>query len=65
LVLYSCHSQYYWRCVAFSANRRSGGTLAAPIGEARRIRSANSKFSRIFFMFAALRLIAEYELQRQ
>jgi hypothetical protein len=36
--------------------------LAAPIGEAGRIRSANMKFSRIFFMFAALRLLAEYEL---
>ncbi len=48
MALYSCHSQYYWRCVAFGANRRSGGTLAAPKGEARRIRSANTKFSRIF-----------------
>jgi hypothetical protein len=28
---------------------RSGGTLATPIGEAGRIRSANKKFSRIFF----------------
>ncbi len=48
LALYSCHSQYYWRCMAFGANRRSGGMLAAPIGEVRRIRSANMKFSRIF-----------------
>ncbi len=48
LALYSCHSYYYWRCVAFGANRRSGGKLAAPKGEAGRIRSANTKFSRIF-----------------
>jgi hypothetical protein len=38
LALYSCHSYYYWRCMAFSANRRSQGTLAAPTG---RIRRAN------------------------
>jgi hypothetical protein len=46
LALYtgSCHSYYYWRWVAFGANRRSGGMLAAPKGEAGRIRSANKKF---------------------
>ncbi len=48
MALYSCLSYYYWRCMAFGANRRSGGTLAAPIGEAGRIRSANMKFCRIF-----------------
>jgi hypothetical protein len=36
--------------------------FAAPKGEARRIRSANKKFSRIF---AALRLLAENGSQRQ
>ncbi len=35
--------------MAFGANRRSDGTLAAPIGEARQIRSANTKFLQIFF----------------
>jgi hypothetical protein len=34
--------------VASGANRRSGGTLATPIGKAGRICSANKKFSRIF-----------------
>jgi hypothetical protein len=48
LALYSVHSQFYWCCVVFGANRRSGETLAAPISEAGRIRSANMKFSRIF-----------------
>jgi hypothetical protein len=53
LVLYSFHSKYYWRCVAFGANRQSGETLAAPICEAGRIRSANMKFSRIFYVRCA------------
>ncbi len=35
--------------MACGANRRSGETLAAPIGEAGRIRSANMKLSRNFF----------------
>ncbi len=35
--------------MAFGTNRRSGGTLAAPIAEVGRIHSANMKFSRIFF----------------
>ncbi len=48
LALDSCHSYYYWRCVAFGANRQSGVTLAAPIGEVGLIRSTNMKFSRIF-----------------
>ncbi len=34
--------------MAYGANRRSGEPLAAPIGEAGQIRSANMKFSRIF-----------------
>jgi hypothetical protein len=34
--------------MAFGANRRSRGMLAASIGEAGRIRSANKKFSQIF-----------------
>jgi hypothetical protein len=47
--------------MAYGANKRSGETLVAPVGEAGQIRSANMKFLRIFFMFAALRLLAEYE----
>jgi hypothetical protein len=39
------------------------GTFAVPIGEAGRICSANKKFSQIFLIFAALRLMAEYEKQ--
>ncbi len=39
--------------MAFGANRQSGGTLAAPTGEAWRIRSANSKFSGIFYVRCA------------
>ncbi len=39
--------------MAFGANRRSGETLAAPIGEAGRIISANTKFSRIFYVRCA------------
>jgi hypothetical protein len=65
LVLYNSHVRYDWDCVASGAFRRSGRTLAVPIGEAGRIRSANKKFSRIFFIFAALRLLAEYESQSQ
>jgi hypothetical protein len=34
--------------VAYSANSQRRETLAAPIGEAGQIRSANMKFSRIF-----------------
>ncbi len=37
----------------YGTNRRSGETLAAPIGEAGQIRSANMKFSRIFFFRCA------------
>jgi hypothetical protein len=45
------------------ANRRSGETLATPIGEAEQIRSANTKFSRIFlcslhFTFSGVRIAA-------
>ncbi len=47
--------------VAYGANRRTRETLAPPIGEAGRIRSANMKFSQIFFTFSALCLLAEYE----
>jgi hypothetical protein len=54
VAIYSCHSYYYWRCEAFCANRQSGGTLAAPIGEAGQIRSANMKFSQIFYVRCAL-----------
>ncbi len=39
--------------MAYGVNRRSGETLAAPIGEARRIRSANMKFSQIFYVLCA------------
>ncbi len=38
------------------------GTIAAPIGEAGRIRSTDKKVLRIFVFFAALCLWAEYEL---
>ncbi len=41
----------------------AGGMLAAPIGEAGQILNANTKFSQIFFMFAALCLLAEFESQ--
>jgi hypothetical protein len=40
--------------VAFGANRRSGGKLAAPICEAGRIRRANMKFSQIFYVCCVL-----------
>ncbi len=39
--------------MAFGANRRSGGMLAAPIGEAPQIRSANMNFSRNFYVRCA------------
>jgi hypothetical protein len=42
-----------------------GGILGAPIGEAERIHSAKMKFSRIFFMFPALYLLAEYKSQNK
>jgi hypothetical protein len=35
--------------VVYGTNRQSGEPLAAPIGEAGRICSANMKFSQIFF----------------
>ncbi len=63
LALQSCHSCYYWRCVAFGANRRRGGTLATRISKPGQICSANKKF--LFFMFAALRLLVEHESQDQ
>ncbi len=53
LTLYSSHSWYYWCCVASSACRQSGETLAMPIGEARRIHSANKKLLQIFFICCA------------
>jgi hypothetical protein len=40
------------------------GAFAAPIGEARLIRSA-IEVSADFFFFAVLHLLAEYELQQQ
>jgi hypothetical protein len=36
--------------VAYGANRRSGETLAAPIGKAGQICSANMKFLQIFYV---------------
>jgi hypothetical protein len=39
--------------VAYGTNRQSGETLAAPIGEAGQIRSANMKFRRFFYVRCA------------
>jgi hypothetical protein len=39
--------------------------FAAPIGKVGQICSTNKKFLWIFFIFAALRLLEEYELQSQ
>jgi hypothetical protein len=41
------------------------GNARAPIGEEGQICSANKKFSQIFFIFTALRLLVEYESQGQ
>ncbi len=48
LALYSSYSRYCWR-FASGAFRRSGGTLAVPIGGAERSSNAKKKFSQIFF----------------
>ncbi len=57
--------QQNWRYIAATAKFFGAAWHSALIGEAGQIRGANTKFSRIFFMFAALRLLAEYESQRQ
>jgi hypothetical protein len=41
------------------------GAFALPTGEAQQIRSAKYKVLRIFFLFAALCLLAEYKSQHQ
>ncbi len=59
--LQATQRQLYWRYIESVI----GATLLPALkGEAWQIRSANLKFSQIFF-FAALRLLAEYESQRQ
>ncbi len=57
--------QQNWRYIAATAKFIGAAWYLALIGKVGRIRSTNTKFSRIFFMFAALRLLAEYESQRQ
>jgi hypothetical protein len=53
LALNSSHGKYYWRCVASGAFRRSGETLAAPMGKTGRICSANNKFFLFFYIRCA------------
>ncbi len=66
LALYSCHSYYYWRWVAFGAKRRSGGMECSLHLKAKQDEFvAPIRSFRGFFMFAALRLLAEHESQDQ